>query len=144
MTEQERDKILLTILEKTNELQETVGKVQAKVDTIEEKVNILDKKIDALERRVESLEKRVSALELEVAQLKKDVKWLKEEVEKLSQSIARIEVEHGEKISILLDVTLGHNRKFEIQQEKIEKNEKILEKHGHQIYWLEQEVKNKN
>ena len=106
-------------------------------------MDALEKRVDALEKRVDALEKRVSALELRVAELEKSVEWLKKEVDKLSQAIARIEVEHGEKIGILLDEALSHNQKFEIQQQNIEKDERILERHGHQIYWLEQEVKNR-
>lgn len=63
-------------------------------------------------------------------------KQLFEELDKLSLSVARIEVEHGEKLDILLDVVTGHTEKFNSANERVEKCEKRLDNHDDKIYVL--------
>ena len=63
-------------------------------------------------------------------------KQLFEELDKLSLSVARIEVEHGEKLDILLDVVTGHTEKFNSANERVEKCEKRLDNQDDKIYVL--------
>ena len=64
-----------------------------------------------------------------------------EEVNKLSQTVARMEVEYGEKIQILFDASNIHTQKNNEQDKSIEKIERKIENQGHKIYSLEKIVK---
>lgn len=74
------------------------------------------------------------------AKLFKRVESLSKNQEKLSQAVARIEVEHGEKLEILLDVVTGHTDKFNSINERVENCEKRLDNHDDKFYLLKSAV----
>ena len=61
---------------------------------------------------------------------------IKIELRKISKTVAKIEVEHGEKLDILLDVVTGHTEKFTSVNERVEKCEKRLDNQDDKIYVL--------
>lgn len=66
----------------------------------------------------------------------KEIKEIKEEQRNLSRTVAKIEVEHGEKLQILLDVVTGQEQKNKEFEKRFEDNEKILNRHSDEIYYL--------
>lgn len=66
----------------------------------------------------------------------KEIPEIKEELRRISGSVARIEVEHGEKLQILFDAFKTHAEKFESQEKRINICEKQIAKHGDEIYYL--------
>lgn len=62
------------------------------------------------------------------------------ELRKLSQSVAKIQVEHGEKIQILLDVVTSHSKKFESIDKRLESIEAKIDRHSDEIYCLNSKV----
>ena len=73
-------------------------------------------------------------------QLIEEQKEIKSELRKLSKTVAKIEVEHGQKLEILLDVVTGQIKKFDSEEQRIEKCEKRLDKHDDQFYYLNSKV----
>ena len=69
--------------------------------------------------------------------VKSDMKEIKKEQRSLSRAVAKIEVEHGEKLQILLDVVTGQEEKNEEFERRFEEDEKILDRHSDQIYYLQ-------
>ena len=65
---------------------------------------------------------------------------MKTEMTKISQTVARIEVEHGEKLEILLDVVTGHTKQISSIKERVEKCEKRLDNHDDKFYVLNSAV----
>lgn len=65
---------------------------------------------------------------------------LKTELRKLSQTVAKIEVEHGNKLEILLDVVTSHSKKFESTEKEIDKHENRLDRQADEIYYLNSKV----
>ena len=107
-------------------------------------MNSLEKRIDMIEIRLSTVEERLDIIEKEIKELKKRMNnfeerqnKLIEEVESLSQTIARIEIEYGEKIQILFDASSLHTQKNNEQDKSIEKIERKIENQGHKIYSLE-------
>ena len=122
MSDTNRD-LLLKIYK---ELQETKDKV---------------KDIPEMKKQLEEVPK----MKDEIVQIKKQLEELpeiKQELRNISGSVARIEVEHGEKLAILFDAFKANTEKIEEQNKRITKCEKILEKHDHQIYILNSKVQN--
>ena len=80
---------------------------------------------------------------MQIKEILKEIPEIKQELRNISGSVARIEVEHGEKLAILFDAFKVNTEKIEEQNTRITKCEKILEKHDHQIYILNSEIHNK-
>ena len=81
----------------------------------------------------------------EIPKIKKqleEIPEIKQELRNISGSVARIEVEHGEKLAILFDAFKINTEKIEEQDKRITTCEKILEKHDHQIYILNSKIQN--
>ena len=70
----------------------------------------------------------------------KAIPEMKEELRRISRSVARIEVEHGEKLQILFDAFKTHSEKLEEQEKRMDMCEKHIENHDDQIYYLKSKV----
>ena len=82
----------------------------------------------------------------EIPKMKKqleEIPEMKQELRSISGSVARIEVEHGEKLAVLFDAFKVNTEKIEEQNKRITKCENMLEKHDHQIYILNSKIQNK-
>ena len=112
MTEEQRDQILLTILKNSSETKE---------------------KVEKLEEKVENLEERVIKLE-------ENFQDLKGQVISIGHSVTIIEVEHGEKLDAIFSAISVHDDMFKIQNKRITKNEKDIEKYADKLYVLEQNL----
>ena len=100
--------------------------------------NELIQKID--EFKMETNE-RFNKLEDRVEILQEDTKELKIETRNISRSVAVIEAEHGEKLSILFDaITVSGERQDDLNK-KLNKCERKIENNENQIYLLNSKVK---
>ena len=79
----------------------------------------------------------VKNLKNDMNNVKSDIKEIKKEQRSLNRAVAKIEVEHGEKLQILLDVVTGQEEKNEEFERRFEEDEKILDRHSDQIYYLQ-------
>ena len=84
----------------------------------------------------ESQEKLISRVD----KIEENQQDMKTEMTKISQTAARIEVEHGEKLEILLDVVTGHTKQISSIKERVEKCEKRLDNHDDKFYVLNSAV----
>ena len=75
-----------------------------------------------------------------VDKIEENQQEMKLEMTKISQTVARIEVEHGEKLEILLDVVTGHTKQISSIKERVEKCEKRLDNHDDKFYVLNSAV----
>ena len=123
MTDKERDELLINM---SNDMK------NVKNDMKERDV-ILQKLSDDMKERDVILQK----LSNDMNNMKNEMKEIKEEQRNLSRTVAKIEVEHGEKLQILLDVVTGQEEKNEEFERRFEEDEKILDRHSDQIYYLQ-------
>ena len=63
-----------------------------------------------------------------------------QEIERLSQIVAKIEVDHGQKLEILLDVVTSHTKKLESIEKILDRHENKLDRHSDEIYYLNSKV----
>ena len=107
-----------------------------------EEMKVLVDEIPEMKKQLEEIPKIKKQLE-EIPKIKKqleEIPKMKEELRKISGSVARIEVEHGEKLMALFDAFKVHSEKISEQDSKIEKIEKHLQKHDDMLYFLNQKV----
>lgn len=131
--QEERDKIL-------NDLkkgQEKLFKGQEKLFKGQEE---LFKGQDELFKGQDELFKGQEKLISRVDKIEENQQDMKTEMTKISQTVARIEVEHGEKLEILLDVVTGHTKQISSIKERVEKCEKRLDNHDDKFYVLNSAV----
>ena len=103
-------------------------------------LNDLKKGQEKLFKGQEELFKGQEKLISRVDKIEENQQDMKTEMTKISQTVARIEVEHGEKLEILLDVVTGHTKQISSIKERVEKCEKRLDNHDDKFYVLNSAV----
>lgn len=102
--------------------------------------NERDNILNELKKGQEELFKGQEKLISRVDKIEENQQEMKTEMTKISQTVARIEVEHGEKLEILLDVVTGHTKQINSIKERVEKCEKRLDNHDDKFYVLNSAV----
>ncbi len=119
-------------------MQDQIEKMQDQIGGMQDKIGGLENKYDGLQGQVIKLREQVSEMQVSV----NEIPEIKKELGTLSGRVAVIEKEHGEKLQILLDVVTGNSEKSEDLERRIERNEKIINRHSDEIYYLQQKVQN--
>ena len=151
MTEKQRDELLLNMssqLEKHDELLLNMSsQIKEQNEHLKKHDELLVNMSSQIKEQNEHLKKNDELLLNMSNHLKKhddlfekvfdEIKEVKEEQRNLSRTVAKIEVEHGEKLQILLDVATGQEQKNKEFEKRFEDNERILQRHSDKIYYLE-------
>ena len=129
---------------------EEIPKIKKQLEEIPKMKKQLEE-IPKIKKQLEEIPKMKKQLEeipkiqdeiLEIKKILKEIPEMKQELRKISGSVARIEVEHGEKLVALFDAFKMNTEKIQEQDSRITKCEKTLEKHDDQIYMLNSKIKN--
>lgn len=126
-------------------MQEQMGGMQEQMGIMQEQMGIMQNKIGGLENKYDGLQGQVIKLQEQVSEMQvsvNEIPEIKEELRTLSGRVAVIEKEHGDKLQILLDVVTGNSEKNKELEKRIEKDEKIINRHSDEIYYLKKEVQN--
>lgn len=147
MTDVERDNLLLSLKKGQEEGDKLLFDLKKGQEDITKRQDERDKLLFDLKKGQEDILKRQEKTDKICQGLKEGQKKLfkgQEETNKelrvLSQTVAKIEHEHGEKIQALLDVVTSHTEKFDSFERRVDKDEKILDRHSDQIYCLNSKV----
>ena len=122
---------------------EEIPKIKKQLEEIP-KIKKQLEEIPKIKKQLEEIPKIKKQLE-EIPEIKKqleEIPEIKQELRNISGSVARIEVEHGEKLAVLFDAFKVNTEKIEEQNKRLTKCEKMLEKHDHQIYILNSKIQN--
>ena len=112
MTNKERDELLIKMFNKMNN------------SSIE--IKGLKDDVQGLKNDMKKIEKRMDKIE--------------DEQRNLSRTVAKIEYGHGNKLQAILDVLCGQQQKNEEFEKKFNEHDKILSKHGDEIFYLKEEI----
>ena len=121
-----------------DELGQKQEETTKRLDELGQKQEETAKIIDELGQKQEETTKRLDEFGEKQQKMEKN---LLEKINQVSLAVARIEVEHGEKLDILLDVVTGHTEKFNSVNKRVEKCEKRLDNHDDKIYALNSAVR---
>ena len=150
MSDTNRD-LLLKIYKELQETKDKVKDIPEMKKQLEEipKIKKQLEEIPKIKKQLEEIpkikEELIPTMQQDILQIKeilKEIPEIKQELRNISGSVARIEVEHGEKLAILFDAFKANTEKIEEQNKRLTKCEKILEKHDHQIYILNSKIQN--
>ena len=104
-----------------------------KVDQMADDMKERDKILANMSGQITQMDERLTRVEEKVTEIDE----VKADLRNLSRTVAKIEVEHGEKLQILLDVVTGQEEKNKEFEKRFEEDEKILDRHSDQIYYLQ-------
>ena len=121
-----------------DELGQKQEETTKRLDEFGEKQEETFKRLDEFGQKQEETVKRLDEFGEKQQKMEKN---LLEKINQVSLAVARIEVEHGEKLDILLDVVTGHTEKFNSVNKRVEKCEKRLDNHDDKIYALNSAVR---
>ena len=124
-------------VKRLDELGEKQEETVKRLNELGEKQEETVKRLNELGEKQEETVKRLDKLDKKQQNMEKN---LLEKIDQVSLAVARIEVEHGEKLAVLLDVVTGHTQKFDSVNERIEKSEKRLDNHDNKFFILKSAV----
>ena len=143
MTETQRDELLLNMSNQIKEQNEHMKKHDELLINISKHMKEQDehmKKHDELliniSKHMKEQDEHMKKHDDLFEKVFSEIKEVKEEQRNLSRTVAKIEVEHGEKLQILLDVVTGQEQKNKEFEKRFEDNERILDRHSDEIYYL--------
>lgn len=144
MDNNEINSIILKIYEEQKKTSNKIDKLEKSIDGkisvlqngLQGQINGLQEQVNGLQGQVNGLQEQVNEMQVQVNKIPK----IEEELRTLSGRVAIIEKEHGEKLQILLDVVTGNSKKSKELEKRIEKDEKIINRHSDEIYYLKEKV----
>ena len=148
MTELEKEKLLLKISNKQDEMLERIEKLEENQNgMIYTQDGIIDIQNEMTKTQNEMTKTQNEMIKTQNEMIKTQNEMIKtqnemqEEFQRLKNTVTVIEYEHGKKLDLILEVLTGHTDKLEQHEDRFDKDEKIIEMHGHQIYGLEKRLK---
>ena len=118
----DRDDILLKIYEGQKKIQNQIEEIQEKISVIPE----IQEKISV----IPEMQEKISV-----------IPEMQKEIRKISKTVAKIEVEHGEKLQALFDAFTMHSEKLKTHEKRMNIFDRKLEKHNDEIYYLKSKVR---
>lgn len=140
MTDKERDELLINMANDMKNVKSDMNNVK---NDMKERDVILQKLSDDMKERDKlliNISNDMNKMKNDMNNMKNEMKDIKEEQRSLSRTVAKIEVEHGEKLQILLDVVTGQEEKNKEFERRFEEHEKILSDHDDEIYYLKEKI----
>ena len=126
--------------------------VNNRLDRIEEQTKAIPEmqsNIVNMQSNIESLQSTIKLMQNDIKELQNNYKELNnkykelyDEIRNISRTVAKIEVEHGEKLAILFDAVTGNIEKQEKLENRLDKCEKRIDDNDHQIYFLNSKIRN--
>ena len=95
-----------------------------------------------MQSTIKQMQNDIKELQNNYKELNNKYKELYDEIRNISRTVAKIEVEHGEKLAILFDAVTGNIEKQEKLENRLDKCEKRIDNNDHQIYFLNSKIQN--
>ena len=119
--------------------------VNNRLDRIEEQTKVIPEmqnNIESMQSTIKLMQNDIKELQNNYKELNNKYKELYDEIRNISRTVAKIEVEHGEKLAILFDAVTGNIEKQEKLENRLDKCEKRIDNNDHQIYFLNSKIRN--
>ena len=146
MTDAQRDELLINMSTQIMQINGKITNIEGRLTNVEETLTDVKKTTINLEGRLTNVEETLTDVKkttinldgrlTNVEEKVSVIDEMKEDLRNLSRTVAKIEVEHGEKLQILLDVVTGQEQKNKEFEKRFEDDERILNRHSDEIYYL--------
>ena len=122
-------------LDRIEEQTKVIPEMQSNIESIQSTIKLMQNDIKELQNNYKELNNKYK-------ELNNKYKELYDEIRNISRTVAKIEVEHGEKLAILFDAVTGNIEKQEKLENRLDKCEKRIDDNDHQIYFLNSKIRN--
>ena len=119
-----------------NEILLAIEKLNQKIDFVKAD---LQKEMQEQLRVIPEMQKQLRIIP-EIQEELKAIPEIKEELRRISRTVAKMEVEHGEKLAALFDAFTANSEKLNINEKRISSCEKHIEHQSNQIYHLNSKI----
>lgn len=140
MTDKERDNLLISMSKQMKEIDSRMNNRDELLINMSNNMNKMNNDINKMNEDMNKMEENMNKMSKDMDKMKTEMKEVKEEQRNLSRAVAKIEVKHGEKLQILLDVVTGQEEKNKEFEKRFEEDEKILSNHDDEIYYLKEKI----
>ena len=124
------------------EMQNNIESMQSTIKLMQNDIKELQNNYKELNNKYKELNNKYKELNNKYKELNNKYKELYDEIRNISRTVAKIEVEHGEKLAILFDAVTGNIEKQEKLENRLDKCEKRIDNNDHQIYFLNSKIQN--
>ena len=146
MTDAQRDELLINMSTQIMQINGKITNIEGRLTNVEETITDVKKTTINLDGRLTNVEETLTDVKkttinldgrlTNVEEKVSVIDEMKEDLRNLSRTVAKIEVEHGEKLQILLDEVTGQEQKNKEFEKRFEDDERILNRHSDEIYYL--------
>lgn len=129
-------------LDRIEEQTKVIPEMQNNIESMQSTIKLMQNDIKELQNNYKELNNKYKELNNKYKELHNKYKELYDETRNISRTVAKIEVEHGEKLAILFDAVTGNIEKQEKLENRFDKCEKRIDDNDHQIYFLNSKIQN--
>jgi len=129
-------------LDRIEEQTKVIPEMQNNIESMQSTIKLMQNDIKELQNNYKELNNKYKELNNKYKELNNKYKELYDEIRNISRTVAKIEVEHGEKLAILFDAVTGNIEKQEKLENRLDKCEKRIDDNDHQIYFLNSKIRN--
>ena len=119
-----------------------IPEMQSNIENMQSTIKQMKNDIKELQNNYKELNNKYKELNNKYKELHNKYKELYDETRNISRTVAKIEVEHGEKLAVLFDAVTGNIEKQEKLENRLDKCEKRIDDNDHQIYFLNSKIQN--
>lgn len=119
-----------------NEILLAIEKINQKIDFVKED---LRQEMQEQLKVIPEMQEQLKAIP-EIQKELRAIPEIKEELRRISRTVAKMEVDHGEKLAALFDAFTAHSEKLDIHDKRILVCEKRIEHQSNQIYHLNSKI----
>lgn len=112
------------------------------LEDFKQQVNNRFDKIEEQIKVIPEMQSNIEEMQRDIKELQNNYKELYEDTRNISRTVAKIEVEHGEKLAILFNALTGNTEKQEVIENRLKKCEEKIDLHEDQIYFLNSKIEN--
>lgn len=129
-------------LDRIEEQTKVIPEMQSNIENMQSTIKQMQNDIKELQNNYKELNNKYKELNNKYKELNNKYEELYDEIRNISRTVAKIEVEHGEKLAILFDAVTGNIEKQEKLENRLDKCEKRIDDNDHQIYFLNSKIQN--
>ena len=129
-------------LDRIEEQTKVIPEMQSNIENMQSTIKQMKNDIKELQNNYKELNNKYKELNNKYKELHNKYKELYDETRNISRTVAKIEVEHGEKLAVLFDAVTGNIEKQEKLENRLDKCEKRIDDNDHQIYFLNSKIQN--
>ena len=131
----DRDEILLKIYEEQKKMQVQIKDIQEKISVIPD----MQEQINGMQWQMEDMQEKISVIP-DMQEKISVIPAMQKDIRNISRTVAKIEVEHGQKLDALFDAFTMHSEKLTEHEKRMDKFQRKIEKHDDEIYYLKSKV----